>query len=97
RDDDYGGELRGRARILLEIVAAVRDVIGPGRALGVRLCGDELISGGTTIDDAVEVARMVEATGQVDYVNTSIGVATSTLYMIEASMHIPPGYALFIP
>jgi len=97
RDDEYGGDLRRRARILLEIVAAVRDAIGPGRALGVRLCGDELINGGTTIDEAVEVARLVEATGQVDYVNTSIGVATSTLYMIEASMHIPPGYALFIP
>ena len=48
-----------------EIVAAVRDAIGPGRALGVRLCGDELIDGGTTIDEAVEVARIVEATGQV--------------------------------
>ena len=97
RDDEYGGDLTRRARILLEIVAAVRDAIGPGRALGVRLCGDELINGGTTIDEAVEVARMVEATGRVDYINTSIGVATSTLYMIEASMHIPPGYALFIP
>ena len=43
------------------------------------------------------MARLVEATGQVDYINTSIGVATATLYMIEASMHIPPGYALFIP
>jgi NADPH-dependent 2,4-dienoyl-CoA reductase/sulfur reductase-like enzyme len=63
----------------------------------VRLCGDELIDGGTTIDEAVEVARMVEATGHVDYINTSIGVATATLFMIEASMHIPPGYALFIP
>ena len=62
-----------------------------------RLCGDELIEGGTTIDEAVEVARMVEATGQVDYINTSIGVATASLFMIEASMHIPPGYAMFIP
>jgi len=97
RDDEYGGDLRRRARILLEIVAAVRNAIGPGRALGVRLCGDELINGGTTIDEAVEVARLVESAGQVDYINTSIGVATSTLYMIEASMHIPPGYALFIP
>ena len=34
---------------------------------------------------------MVEATGQVDYINTSIGVATATLYMIEASMQVPPG------
>ena len=97
RTDHYGGSLADRARILIEIVGAVREAIGAAMALGVRLCGDELIEGGTTIDEAVEVARMVEATGQVDYINTSIGVATATLYMIEASMHVPPGYALFIP
>lgn len=97
RTDQYGGSLANRARILGQIVAAVRDAIGPTKALGVRLCGDEFIEGGTTIDEAVEVARIVEATGQVDYINTSIGVATATLFMIEASMHIPPGYALFIP
>ena len=44
-----------------------------------------------------EIAEIVEATGQVDYINTSIGVATASLFMIEASMHIPPGYAMFIP
>jgi mycofactocin system FadH/OYE family oxidoreductase 2 len=97
RTDRYGGTPAGRARLLLEIVAAVRATIGPGGALGVRLCGDELIDEGTTIADAVEVARLVEATGAVDYINTSIGVATATLYMIEASMQIPPGYAMFIP
>jgi len=77
-------------------VAAVRHAIGNGLALGVRLCGDEFIDGGTTIDEAVEVAKIVEATGNVDYINTSIGVATASLFMIEASMHIPPGYATFI-
>ena len=97
RTDHYGGSLENRARLLIEIVSVVREAIGPSRALGVRLCGDELIEGGTTIDEAVAVARMVEATGKVDYINTSIGVATATLFMIEASMHIPPGYALFIP
>jgi mycofactocin system FadH/OYE family oxidoreductase 2 len=97
RTDAYGGPLANRARLLLEVVAAVRAVLGPSRALGVRLCGDELIEGGTTIDEAVEVARMCDATGMVDYVNTSIGVATATLYMIEASMQVPPGYAMFIP
>ncbi|MGH3495639.1 MAG: FAD-dependent oxidoreductase, partial [Sciscionella sp.] len=96
RTDSYGGSLADRARILLEIIDVVRAAIGGDRALGVRLCGDELIDGGTTIDEAVEVARMVEATGKVDYINTSIGVATATLYMIEASMSIPPGYGLFI-
>jgi len=97
RTDEYGGSLANRARILVEIVAGVRKVVGNRLALGVRICGDEFIEGGTTIDEAVEVARIVEATGQVDYINTSIGVATATLFMIEASMHIPPGYAMFIP
>lgn len=97
RTDEYGGSLLNRTRLLTEIVAAVRKVIGNRLALGVRICGDELIENGTTIDDAVEVAKIVEATGQVDYINTSIGVATASLFMIEASMHIPPGYAMFIP
>ena len=97
RTDEYGGSMENRTRLLTQIVAAVRHVIGNRLALGVRLCGDELIEGGTTIDDAVEVAKIVEATGQVDYINTSIGVATASLFMIEASMHIPPGYAMFIP
>jgi mycofactocin system FadH/OYE family oxidoreductase 2 len=97
RTDEYGGSLVNRTRILVEIVAAVRRVIGNRLALGVRICGDELIEGGTTIDDAVEIARIVEATNQVDYINTSIGVATASLFMIEASMHIPPNYAMFIP
>lgn len=97
RTDEYGGSLVNRARLLIEIVDAVRKMIGNRLSLGVRLCGDEFIEGGTTIDEAVEVARLVEATGQVDYINTSIGVATASLFMIEASMHIPPGYALFIP
>ncbi|NND74593.1 MAG: mycofactocin system FadH/OYE family oxidoreductase 2 [Ilumatobacter sp.] len=97
RTDEYGGSLEHRARILLDIVDAVRAVIGNRLALGVRICGDELIDRGTTIDDAVRVAEIVEQTGQVDYINTSIGVATASLFMIEASMHIPPGYAMFIP
>ncbi len=97
RTDEYGGSLENRARLLVEIVGAVRKEIGRGMALGVRICGDELIEHGTTIDDAVRIAEIVEATGQVDYINTSIGVATASLFMIEASMHIPPGYAMFIP
>ncbi len=97
RTDAYGGTLANRARLLLEIVDVVRVALGPRRALGVRICGDELIEGGTTIEEAVAVARLVEATGKVDYINTSIGVATATLYMIEASMQVPPGYAMFIP
>ncbi|WP_158726577.1 mycofactocin system FadH/OYE family oxidoreductase 2 [Tomitella fengzijianii] len=97
RDDEYGGTLARRARFLLEVIAAVRDALGPGKILGVRLAGEERVDGGITLDEAVAVARRVEATGDVDYINTSIGLATSTLHLIEASMATPAGYALHIP
>ena len=96
RSDAYGGDLRGRSRLMREIVRGVREAIGPGPALGVRLSGDEMIEGGTGLQEAVELARMLEAEGGIDYINTSIGVATASLYTIEASMSFSPGYALFI-
>ena len=65
RTDEYGGTLENRTRLLVEIVAAVRKEIGRGMALGVRICGDELIEHGTTVDDAVRIAEIVEATGHV--------------------------------
>ena len=64
RTDAYGGSLADRSRILHEIVDAVREAIGPDLALGVRLCGDELIDDGTTIDEAVEVAVELERRGR---------------------------------
>ena len=78
RTDGYGGSLEHRSASSSTSSARCGCVIGNRLALGVRLCGDELIDGGTTIDDAVRVAELVEATGQVDYINTSIGVATAT-------------------
>jgi 2,4-dienoyl-CoA reductase (NADPH2) len=97
RTDEYGGSLENRMRLLREIIAAIRQAVGRQYVVGVRLCGDELIRNGIVLDEAVEAARILEADGLIDYINTSIGTATHTLYMIEASMHIPPGYALFIP
>ncbi|QJY50540.1 mycofactocin system FadH/OYE family oxidoreductase 2 [Pseudonocardia broussonetiae] len=97
RTDAYG---RDRNRFLLEVVDAVRDAIGPDRVLGVRLCGDEgpahtLGAHGIGIDDAVATALALA--GRVDLLSTAIGVATSTLYLVEASLRFAPGYALSIP
>ncbi|MFG1927363.1 mycofactocin system FadH/OYE family oxidoreductase 2 [Cryptosporangium sp. NPDC048952] len=93
RTDAYGD----RFLFLREVVLAVRAAIGPSPVLGVRLGGDEMIADGVTLSDGVAAARAVEATGAVDYLNTSIGVATETLFLIQASMRVPPRYALHIP
>ncbi len=84
RTDRYGGDLAGRARLLLEVVSAVRHAVGRDRVVGVRLTGHDGTDGGVGIDDAVQVARMLEASGDVDYLNTSVGVATETLHLVEA-------------
>ncbi|MGF1470096.1 MAG: mycofactocin system FadH/OYE family oxidoreductase 2 [Sandaracinaceae bacterium] len=96
RSDEYGGSLPNRMRILREILDAIRRTCGRDYVVGVRLCGDEFIRDGIVLEETVETAKQLEEDGLVDYINTSIGTATHTLYTIEASMHIPPGYALYI-
>jgi mycofactocin system FadH/OYE family oxidoreductase 2 len=95
RSDSYGGSLEHRMRFASEVIEAIRAEIGRDFTLGIRLCGDELIPAGLTFDDVREIARRLEATGQLDYINTSIG-EFHNLYMVEGSMHTPPGYQLFI-
>ncbi len=95
RGDAYGGSVERRARLVREILEAIRAAVGRDWTVGVRIPADEFIEGGMTLDHAVETARLLDAGGLVDYLNTSIGTATHSLYMVEGSMHVPPGYQLF--
>lgn len=71
REDDYGGTLENRARLLLDIIAAVRAKVGDEFAVWLRLDAQELHTpNGITLQDAQAVARMAEAAG-VDAVSVS--------------------------
>lgn len=95
RTDNYGGALENRMRFTIEVIQAIRAELGRDYTMGIRLCGDELIPAGLTLDDVREIAQCLEATGQLDFINTSIG-EFHNLYMVEGSMHTPPGYQLFV-
>ncbi|HZO72563.1 MAG TPA: mycofactocin system FadH/OYE family oxidoreductase 2 [Ktedonobacteraceae bacterium] len=95
RTDAYGGSLDNRMRFALEVIQAIRAEVGRDFTLGIRLCGDELIPAGLTLDEVCEIARQLEGTEQLDFINTSIG-EFHNLYMVEGSMHTPPGYQLFV-
>ncbi|AGT91597.1 NADH-dependent oxidoreductase [Rhodococcus erythropolis CCM2595] len=97
RTDRYGGGVANRARFLLEVLGVLRKAIGPDRVLGVRLSGYEGTRGGIELSDAVTTAQLIEADGHVDYINTTVGMATETLHLVEASMAVPTGYANFVP
>jgi mycofactocin system FadH/OYE family oxidoreductase 2 len=73
RQDEYGGDLRGRMRFLLEVVEGVRDAVGEEFVVGVRINADDFMSGGITIDDAKEVSKILEESNKVDYISVSAG------------------------
>ncbi len=75
RDDQYGGELRNRARMMLETVDAVRAVWPENLPLSVRLSVSDWTEGGLTITDNIQMAKWLKERG-VDFVDCSGGGAT---------------------
>lgn len=75
RDDQYGGDIRGRARMLLETTAKVRAIWPQRLPLSVRLSMSDWVEGGLTVEDNITVATWLKELG-VDLVDCSSGGAT---------------------
>ena len=73
RNDGYGGDLAGRARLLMEALDAVRAEWPDELPLFVRLSCTDWLPGGLTVDDAVQIARWLKARGDVDLIDCSAG------------------------
>ena len=94
RKDEYGGSFDNRLRFALEVIDAVRKYVGPDFTLGVRLNADEMHPrGGLTHEDAKQVAMRLEATGQIDFIDISLGTFHN-LFLVEGSMHTPLAYTV---
>lgn len=64
RDDEYGGSLENRARLLLEILSAVRTIVGADFPVWVKLDSQEYGKAeGISLTDAIATAKLVEAAG----------------------------------
>ncbi|MER6345235.1 NADH:flavin oxidoreductase/NADH oxidase family protein [Streptomyces sp. NPDC001532] len=72
RTDQWGGSLENRARMLLDIVRAVRAAVSPSFAVAVKLNSADFQRGGFDADDARQVIEMLEPLG-VDLVELSGG------------------------
>jgi 2,4-dienoyl-CoA reductase-like NADH-dependent reductase (Old Yellow Enzyme family) len=93
RTDDYGGSIENRVRFLRECLASIREQVGPGFPVGVRLSGTEGIEGGIQPDEARRTAEIVEEAGLIDFLNVSMGSYYAFPKFIGA-MHEPLGYEL---
>jgi 2,4-dienoyl-CoA reductase-like NADH-dependent reductase (Old Yellow Enzyme family) len=72
RADDWGGSLENRARMLLDVVRAVRAAVSPSFAVAVKLNSADFQRGGFDADDARQVIEMLAPLG-VDLVELSGG------------------------
>lgn len=77
RDDDYGGSLENRARLLLDVVDAVRNEVSENVPLLVRLSAVDWVEDGLTIDDTVQVVQWLRDHG-VDLIDVSSGANMPT-------------------
>jgi 2,4-dienoyl-CoA reductase-like NADH-dependent reductase (Old Yellow Enzyme family) len=72
RQDEWGGSLENRARLLLETVRAVRAEVGPDFPVSVKLNSADFQKGGFDLPDCVRVAEWLAAE-QVDLLEVSGG------------------------
>ena len=78
RDDEYGGSLENRARLMLEVIREVRQRTGDDFGVWLRLDAQELrLDGGIALEECQAFAQMAEAAG-VDAVSVSAYAATTT-------------------
>ena len=72
RTDEYGGDINGRLRLTLEVIAKIRELCGDDFIIDVRISGDEYSEGGLTLNDMIYVSKQLEKAG-VDFIHVSGG------------------------
>lgn len=65
RTDEYGGDINGRLRLTLEVIAKIRELCGDDFIIDVRISGDEYSEGGLTLNDMIYVSKQLEKTGVI--------------------------------
>jgi anthraniloyl-CoA monooxygenase len=75
RNDDYGGPLENRMRFPLAVFHAIRDNWPEEKPISMRISAYDWVDGGTEVDDAVEIGKMLKEAG-IDIVDVSSGNVT---------------------
>lgn len=72
RTDQWGGSWEKRLRFPVAVTRAVREALGPGAILSFRMSAVDLIEGGMTDDQILDLARALEEAG-ADMLGTGVG------------------------
>jgi 2,4-dienoyl-CoA reductase (NADPH2) len=83
RTDEYGGDIEGRCRFMVEIVEGIKKEIGSDVPIVIRLCGEELLDdrGGNTPEESLESIKIAERAG-IDMLSVTAGWQESPVSVI---------------
>lgn len=73
RQDRHGGSPEARSKLLLDLIAALRNHLRPQTILSLRFPGQDRLPGGLTLDDTIPLAQAVARAG-ADVLNVSSGL-----------------------
>ena len=79
RGDKYGGDIKGRAAIAVETIQRIRQLVGDSYPVTIRINGRDNVPNGQTIEDAVALAKILEAAGFAA-LHVSVGMAEAATW-----------------
>lgn len=83
RDDEWGGDLPGRLRFPLTILDSIRAAVGPDFIIGLRLVVDELLPHGMHREEGLEICRLLQQSGNLDFFSVIRGHIDSDAGLAE--------------
>jgi len=93
RTDSFGGSLEGRLKFPVEIIKSIRRKVGADYPILFKISGQEMITGGRTLEETVVVASILEDAG-VNCISVSRGSYSSLFYILPPA-GLPSGAWIF--
>ena len=89
RSDEYGGSFENRLRFARRVLQSVRDSVGDGFPIELRMSGSEFFEGGYDINDGIAIAQGLE--DLVDLIHVSAGSYQFGFFRTHLPMFAPHG------
>ena len=93
RTDEFGGSKENRARFAKMVMDEVRSQVGPMFPIMIRISADELVEGGNTLEDTLELLEYFAE--EADIIDVSAGLTGSIQYQIDAN-YLKDGWRSFM-
>ncbi|MEE9584249.1 MAG: NADH:flavin oxidoreductase, partial [Candidatus Brocadiales bacterium] len=95
RNDEWGGTIENRARVVVKVLRACRLRAGSDYPVFMKLQTDDGIEGGLGIEEAVEIAKILDKEG-IDAIETSGGIVESFPFACRTDIDAPEKEAFFV-